>query len=41
MSSEKHTSRVGMSLSASKARRTIVVRITSPKVPIWGSPDGP
>ncbi len=30
-----------MSDSASKARRTIVVRATSPNVPICGSPDGP
>ncbi len=25
----------------SKARRIMVVRATSPKVPIWGRPDGP
>ncbi len=41
MSSEKAISRVGMSLISSKARRTQVVRATSPKVPIWGRPDGP
>jgi hypothetical protein len=41
MSSEKQISRVGMSDITSKARRTIVVRATSPKVPIWGRPEGP
>ena len=41
MSSEKQISRVGMSLMISKARRIIVVRCTSPKVPICGRPDGP
>jgi hypothetical protein len=30
-----------MSLIVSKARRTIVVRSTSPKVPMWGRPEGP
>jgi hypothetical protein len=37
----KQTSRVGMSLIVSKARRTMVVRSTSPKVPMWGRPEGP
>ena len=41
MSSLKAISRVGMSLIASKAWRTIVVRSTSLKVPICGRPDGP
>ena len=41
MSSEKQTSRVGMSEMVSKARRIIVVRATSPKVPMCGSPEGP
>ena len=41
MSSEMAISRVGMSLISSKARRTQVVRATSPKVPIWGRPEGP
>ena len=41
MSSEKHTKRVGMSLSVSKAWRTMEVRATSPKVPICGRPEGP
>ena len=40
-SSEKQIILVGMSLIASKARRIIVVRSTSPKVPICGNPDGP
>ena len=30
-----------MSLSTAKARRTMVVRATSPKVPMWGRPEGP
>ena len=30
-----------MSEIVAKARRIIVVRATSPKVPICGSPDGP
>ncbi len=29
------------SVSSRKAVRTIVVRATSPNVPMWGSPDGP
>jgi hypothetical protein len=42
MSSEKQISRVGMSfVMHSKARRIMVVRATSPKVPICGRPDGP
>jgi hypothetical protein len=41
MSSEKQTSRVGMSLIVSKARRIMVVRSTSPKVPMCGRPEGP
>ena len=41
MSSENEMSFVGISEIASKARRTIVVLSTSPKVPICGSPDGP
>jgi hypothetical protein len=40
-SSEKQKSRVGMSEMTSKARRIIVVRATSPKVPMCGSPEGP
>jgi len=32
---------VGTSEIVSNARRIIVVRATSPKVPMWGSPDGP
>ena len=40
-SSEKQISRVGMSEIASNARRIIVVRATSPKVPICGRPLGP
>jgi len=40
-SSEKQISRVGMSEISSKARRIIVVRATSPKVPICGRPLGP
>jgi hypothetical protein len=40
MSSEKQISRVGMSEITSNARRIIVVRRTSPKVPIWGRPLG-
>ncbi len=40
-SSEKQIRRVGMSEISSKARRIIVVRATSPKVPMCGSPDGP
>ncbi len=41
MSSEKQISRVGISEITSKARRIIVVRATSPKVPICGRPEGP
>src|SRR5471032_3091768 len=41
MSSEKQNSLVGTSLSRWNAWRTIVVRTTSPKVPICGNPDGP
>ncbi len=43
ISSENAMRRVGMapSVSASNARRTMVVRATSPKVPMWGSPEGP
>ena len=40
-SSEKQMSRVGISEIAWNARRIIVVRATSPKVPICGSPLGP
>ena len=38
---EKQISLVGISENCSNARRTIVVRATSPKVPICGRPDGP
>ena len=41
MSSEKAISRVGTSVRRWKAWRTMVVRATSPKVPICGRPDGP
>ena len=41
MSSEKQNSRVGISLRRLKAWRTMVVRTTSPKVPMCGRPDGP
>ena len=43
MSSEKQISLVGIlsSVSTRKAWRTMVVRATSPNVPIWGSPEGP
>src|SRR4030095_4328672 len=41
MSSEKQNSRVGISLRRLKAWRTMVVRTTSPKVPICGRPAGP
>ena len=41
MSSENANSLLGMSDSSASARRTIWVRTTSPKVPMWGSPDGP
>ena len=43
MSSEKQMSRVLRlpSVSTSKACRTMVVRATSPKVPMCGRPDGP
>jgi hypothetical protein len=41
MSSLNAISRVGTSLIASKARRTIVVRSTSLNVPICGRPEGP
>jgi hypothetical protein len=40
-SSENTTSRVGIPEMSSKARRTMVVRSTSPKVPRCGSPEGP
>jgi hypothetical protein len=40
-SSENTTRRVGISEMTSKARRIMVVRSTSPKVPICGSPEGP
>ena len=39
--SEKAINLVGISLKISKAWRTIVVRATSPKVPICGKPEGP
>jgi hypothetical protein len=41
MSSEKQKRRVGTSDSRPKARRTMVVRTTSPKVPMCGRPEGP
>jgi hypothetical protein len=41
MSSENANSRVGRSDIVRKALRTIVVRTTSPKVPICGRPEGP
>ena len=41
ISSEKQMSRVGTSDSRRKAWRTMVVRTTSPKVPMWGRPEGP
>ena len=41
MSSEKQKSRVGRSDRRLKAWRTMVVRTTSPKVPICGRPEGP
>ncbi len=43
MSSEKQMRRVlrRPSVSTSKAWRTMLVRATSPKVPMCGSPDGP
>ncbi len=43
MSSEKLIRRVGMasSVRARKAARTMVVRATSPKVPMCGRPEGP
>lgn len=43
MSSEKAISRVATlsSVSARKAWSTMVVRATSPKVPICGRPEGP
>ena len=41
MSSEKANSRVGRSDMRRKAWRTMVVRTTSPKVPICGRPEGP
>ena len=41
MSSEKQNSRAGTSDSRRNAWRTIVVRTTSPNVPICGRPDGP
>ena len=39
--SEKVISFVSQSTRASKAFFTIEVRTTSPKVPMWGKPDGP
>ena len=41
MSSEKQIIRVGTSEISSNARRIIVVRATSPNVPMCGSPLGP
>ena len=43
MSSEKQMSRVGTrsSVRSRNAVRTIVVRATSPKVPMCGRPEGP
>ena len=41
MSSLKQISRVGTSEISRKARRTMEVRTTSPKVPMWGRPEGP
>jgi hypothetical protein len=41
ISSEKASSRDGRPVSRAKARRTQVVRATSPKVPICGRPEGP
>ena len=43
ISSEKASSRVAIlpSVRTSKARRTMLVRATSPKVPICGRPEGP
>ena len=41
MSSEKQNRRAGTSLSWRKAWRTMVVRTTSPKVPMCGRPEGP
>ena len=41
MSSEKQNRRAGTSDSRRNACRTMVVRTTSPNVPICGSPDGP
>ena len=43
ISSEKQISRVGTlsSVSTRNAWRTMVVRATSPKVPICGRPEGP
>ena len=43
MSSENAISRVGQwsPVRARKALRTIVVRATSPNVPMCGRPDGP
>ena len=43
MSSEKQMSRVGIlsSVSRRNAVRTMVVRATSPNVPMCGRPDGP
>ena len=43
MSSEKQMSRVGTvsSVMRRNAVRTMVVRATSPKVPICGRPEGP
>ena len=41
MSSENAISLVGTSEITSNALRTMVVRATSPNVPICGRPDGP
>ena len=41
MSSLKASRREGRPVSAVKARRTQVVRATSPNVPICGRPEGP
>ncbi len=43
MSSEKAISLVltASPVSTRKAWRTMVVRATSPNVPIWGRPEGP
>ena len=41
MSSENANNRVGTSLSSENACRTMLVRATSPNVPICGNPEGP